>query len=415
MDKNQCKVTRRPAIRAGMGNWVYYVSTMTYRQISEYVTMPPDIKELKEAKKLSERIQRGLTDNVDSILDYLRNQPDRFFSSLVLAIYQGCPTWYPGVFEKDEERFSNIGLLVFSGDEEIYPVDGQHRVAAIKKYVEAGEADPDEEVPVLFVQHQKSDAGNMKTRRLFTALNRYAKEVNDSDNIALDEDDIVAITTRHLVDEFDLFNGKILVQLSQAMSITDNTHFTNLRVLNKCNTYLLNSFMDSKKEIKRARRYRPEEEQIKAFEKYAEDFWKAFILANQEVNDFFNGKSNGDLRGKDGGNLLFRPRGLCPYVDAVCTIKMIEEKESYTKIMKKLATCNLELDSPLWKDILWNNGILQPGDVLMKELFIMIYNSEFLNATRYKACLSKFCDKKHISEIEAKKIITSKGFINEKE
>ena len=112
---------RRPSIKSGMGNWIYYISTMSYKQLAEYVKMPKEVKEVEETTALSQRIQRDLTKNVDSILEYIENQPDRFFNALVLAVFEGRPSWYPGVFEQNDERFSNIGLLVFSGEEKNIP------------------------------------------------------------------------------------------------------------------------------------------------------------------------------------------------------------------------------------------------------------------------------------------------------
>ena len=49
-----------------------------------------------------------------------------------------------------------------------------------------------------------------RTRRLFTTLNRYAKPVKKSEIIALDEDDIIAIITRELVEKYPLFREKFL-------------------------------------------------------------------------------------------------------------------------------------------------------------------------------------------------------------
>lgn len=402
---------RRPSIKSGMGNWIYYISTMSYKQLAEYVKMPKEVKEVEETTALSQRIQRDLTKNVDSILEYIENQPDRFFNALVLAVFEGRPSWYPGVFEQNDERFSNIGLLVFSGEEKIFPVDGQHRLAAIKKYVETNEVNDEEEVPVIFVAHQNSESGNVRTRRLFTALNRYAKPVKESDNIALDEDDIVSITTRYLVEESNVFKDeKIAIQKTESMSSSDNDHFTNIISLNKCNDYLLSTFMDADADKALYRKYRQEDETIKAFEEYVEKFWMSFIAKHSDVKNFFEKGSETDIRGEKGGNLLFRPRGLCPYIEAISTIQMLEEDSSYDGIMEKLIDINFELDSSLWKDILWNGTISDPGRALMRDLFIYLYNPQLLTEKRRKAVISKFCEKKHIEENEAMDIFKKRGF-----
>ena len=66
---------RRPAIRSGMGIWNYYVSSMTFEQIAHFVKMP---EEIYKSKKLSEMMQRSLTDNVKAIVEYLKCEKERF-------------------------------------------------------------------------------------------------------------------------------------------------------------------------------------------------------------------------------------------------------------------------------------------------------------------------------------------------
>lgn len=178
---------RRPAIKAGMGVWKYYISTMTYAQIASYIKWPD---ELYMSEKFSDMVQKSIASNSKAICGYIETEKERFFNSLVLAVYGGEPQWYEGVFEQEGEEFYNIGVLEFTGEEKIFPVDGQHRVAAIKQIVGKGEKKLYEEIPVIFIAHEDSDEGRKRTRRLFTTLNRYAKPVSLSDIIALDEDDM---------------------------------------------------------------------------------------------------------------------------------------------------------------------------------------------------------------------------------
>ena len=140
----------RPAIRSGMGIWNYYISTLTYDQIAEYVKMPDEIY---QSEKLSDMLQRVLTDNAKAIYEYLVKEDERFFNSLVLAVYGGSPKWHEGVFEMKEETFSNIGVLELTGKEKIFPIDGQHRVSAIKELVEKNGGNDKEEVPVIYIAH----------------------------------------------------------------------------------------------------------------------------------------------------------------------------------------------------------------------------------------------------------------------
>lgn len=403
-------ILRKPAIKTGMGNWAYYMSSMTYKQLNDYVKMP---KEVCDAQELSKKIQRELTDNVDKILVYLQKEEDRFFNALVLAVFEGKPTWFPGVFEKDEERFNNIGLLVFSGVEKIFPVDGQHRLAAIKKLVETGDYSEEEEVPVIFVSHQNTEAGNVRTRRLFTSLNRYAKPVKDSESIALDEDDIVAITTRYLIEQVDFFKGKVSISKTESMHPSDDTNFTNIITLDKCNNYLLDAFIkqedyEEKVDKDDYRRYRQDAETINRFEEFVENFWKNLININQDVKKLFDEGTIEHMRGSNGGNLLFRPRGLCPYVEAISVIYRATDDSSFEEIMKYFTQYSFELTSKKWKDVLWNGEMCDPGRALVRDLFIYIYDSELISKRRKEKILSKYSEKKHIDDIEAEEYLMEK-------
>src|SRR5699024_5656182 len=104
-----------------------------------------------------------------------------------------------------------MGLLDFPGNHKIFPVDGQHRVEGIKAALLEKPELKDQKIAVIFIGHKNDEAGKQRTRRLFTTLNRYAKPVLLDDIIALDEDDVVAITTRFLLEEYDLFTGKRVV------------------------------------------------------------------------------------------------------------------------------------------------------------------------------------------------------------
>lgn len=80
-----------PALRAQIGDWTYYVTTLTFGQVSEHVL--PINDELHKSESLRELIQRSITSNYLSIKDYILNQPEMFFNSLVLAVYDEYPNW----------------------------------------------------------------------------------------------------------------------------------------------------------------------------------------------------------------------------------------------------------------------------------------------------------------------------------
>ena len=120
------------AIKGKMGIWTFYVTAIRFEDIANHVS--PITKEISNNNSFSNMLQRAITDNVDGIKDYILNQKERFFNALVLAIYDGNPEWYELEVEVEDYKTYSVGVLEFTGDEIIFPVDGQHRVEGIKRH-----------------------------------------------------------------------------------------------------------------------------------------------------------------------------------------------------------------------------------------------------------------------------------------
>ena len=145
-----------PALKAFMGSWVYYIGFMKMCDIAERISIIGDIH---TSTKLQEFLQRQLSNRSIEITDYLLNQEQRFFNSLVVGTYGGTPEWLElGVKAKtaeDEEQLldleGKVGFLKLSGDETLFAIDGQHRIAGIKGAIEKNKDLEEEEVSVIFV------------------------------------------------------------------------------------------------------------------------------------------------------------------------------------------------------------------------------------------------------------------------
>ena len=205
-----------PALRAHMGDWVYYVTFLQMGEIAKRIELAEDIH---PSSTLKEMIQRQITDRANPIAEYILNQSQRFFNSLIVGVYGGSPNWCELAIETnrlfDAETLplyleGALGILQLDGKETLFAIDGQHRVEGIKKALKENEDLKTDEVSVIFVAHRTEKNGVERTRRLFTTLNRYAKPVKKSEIIALDEDDIIAIITRDLVEKHPLFCEKCL-------------------------------------------------------------------------------------------------------------------------------------------------------------------------------------------------------------
>jgi DNA sulfur modification protein DndB len=230
-----------PAIRAKMGNWTYYVSTLSFQQVNDHVSKVDE--ELHRSESLKELIQRSITQNYLSIKNYILNQPELFFNSLVLAVYNDYPDWKEIEVKYDDEETFQLGLLEFPGKHKIFPVDGQHRVEGIKAALADRPELADTKIGALFIGHSNDLLGMERTRRLFSTLNRYAKPVTMDDIIALDEDDSIAIVTRNLLEGHSLFTGKkVTKSKNKAIPTDDKNSFTSIITLYDCNWEILKMF-----------------------------------------------------------------------------------------------------------------------------------------------------------------------------
>jgi len=358
-----------PAIRASIGDWVYYTSTLTFKQVSDHVVNYWE--ELCESELLKDMLQRAITENHNSIADYIKRQDERFFNSLVLAVYDGEPQWKEVRLEYENgDEFYDLGVLELTGAEVIFPVDGQHRVEGIKKVVSGVDDYDNEKIPVIFIGHKNDDNGKQRTRRLFNTLNRYAKPVSLRDIIALDEDDSVAIACRDLIDKHSFFTGKRVLD-SKSKSISENNNeFTTIISLYECNSELLWLYIkdkiiyDSKtgkkistrnKKIDNYLRIRPNDEEINEFIMLCSNFWTDLSEHFDDLREYKNQTTtnSSNFRSKRGGSLFFRPTALIALVRTFVLLKR-EFNCTFKDAFKKIDGLSLELDSDMWRNILWD-------------------------------------------------------------
>ncbi len=348
-----------PALRAKMGDWTYYIASMTLADLAERVTTA---RALHRSKKLEELIQRSLSPRAGHIAEYLRSQPQRLFGTLVIAVYGGEPEWLEidigesvRPWQEGGERLDGaIGLLRLSGSEQLFALDGQHRLVGT---VQALDDDPSlgtEEVAVIFVGHSHGQAGLERTRRLFSTLNRYAKPVSKSDIIALDEDDAVAIVTRRLVNDHSLFRDRVATGKTKAVPVGDRVSFTSIVALYDCVEMVLKT---SAEWVDGHKKFRPKDAVLDAFANRCAEYWDAVMEEDTGVREYAKTPRSADparpFRGRHGGHLLFRPIGLLAHT-RVATWLCTKEGERTRTAIRRLALVPMELAKHPWLGLLWD-------------------------------------------------------------
>ena len=388
-----------PALRGVMGNWVYYTCLMTLAEVAARVKFA---EELHPNRPLSELIQRTLDEGRGKkIAHYLRTQPERLFSSLVVATYKGEPHWYSlsNVQSSRPDRqppplttetLEQVGFLSLRGDERLFALDGQHRLAGIKRAVrEAEEGGPQQErVSVIFVAHEPTPRGLQRVRRLFTTLNKNAKTVAKRDIISLDEDDVMAISVRRLIEEETLFDEDRLAFVARTNVPRTNT----VCLTTICSLYdvlevlFTKSTFDLRKSRATLKGERPPEEELDGYFEYARTY--VTLLRDQfpELTEFFAAKDTEPVvrkyRGSHGGSALFRPIGLDIFTQVISRLTdrmpLHDAVELATKLPRRLG------EKP-YEQLMWDPNsqlMVNSHKVLLREILSYMVG---VNGSRYPA------------------------------
>jgi DNA sulfur modification protein DndB len=403
-----------PAIRAKMGTWTYYVSTLTFQQVNDYVSRVDE--ELHKSESLKQLIQRSVTNNYKSIKEYIEKQPELFFNSLVLAVYDDYPDWREIEVKYEDFETHRIGVLEFPGSHKIFPLDGQHRVEGIKAALKANPELGDQIISAIFVGHKNDEAGMRKSRRLFSTLNRYAKPVTMDDIIALDEDDSVAIVTRSLLEEFGLFTGRrVTKSKNKAIPDNDKSSITSIITLYQCNRELLKVFRwkrkrnspdkeRDRKSLKEYLKFRPESLEVELFQSFCFEFWSSFEKNIAAVKDYTESNetnlSHRYRNKQNGGHLLFRPVGILPFVQACLEIHK-RKQHSFDKIFQRMDNMDFTLNSVPWNFVIWNpveKTMIMGASTVVKLLFLFAYGKEVIRSSEKKNLKEKYAAKLNRAE-----------------
>jgi DNA sulfur modification protein DndB len=106
-----------------------------------------------------------------------------------------------------------FGVLTFDGTQQYFVLDGQHRLRAIKDALKQTPELGREDICVLIVTHYDDPQGRIRTRRLFSNINRNAVKTSATEDIVLDEDDGFAVLTRRVLDDHEFLktDGRVKV------------------------------------------------------------------------------------------------------------------------------------------------------------------------------------------------------------
>ena len=382
-----------PSLRGIMGDWVYYPTLMKLKDIAERVKIA---EEIYQSKTLSEMVQREIKrKRGKEIKDYLLKQEQRFFNSLIVAVYEGDPNWHEITHIKGnnqvdsedipEDVVAGIGILSLNGEEELFTLDGQHRLVGIKEAIAENPQLGEDELSIIFITHKTDQEGMERSRRLFTTLNKNAVRVSKGEIITLDEDDTMAITVRRLVTENPIFIDKRILN-----NTTDNIPKSNQTCLTTIgNLYDLLGILftkvyiisnkkrpsDRKKELTKIRQ---SDVVLNRHYLNACEYFKQLTNCFLPLEEFANSIDDYPIvvkkyRHSDGGSVLFRPIGLKILTKIVA---VLAEKHPLTECFKMISKLPIDLAKDPYNGVIWDSSQKKiiNGSTLARNLLLYMLN-----------------------------------------
>ena len=205
-------------------------------------------------------------------------------------------------------------------------------------------------------ERDKDPDGFERTRRLFSTLNRYAKPVNKRDIIALDEDDVVAVITRRLLEEHPLLRNKVDTGLKNSIKPDDRTNLTTIATLYDTMDIVLRNRNKGWNDYKR---WRPPEKEVDVLYSEAVKFWDGLSDQFPPLTELRESSAEAETAGKyrstHGGHLLFRPVGLL-LVTRVAVDLRSSMGLSENFALEYVGRTPTELSEYPWAGLLWDGA-----------------------------------------------------------
>ena len=362
-----------PVIRGEIGGREYYIGKMTFQELAAKVQF---YSELEEDAELDVLLQRELSKRSEDMTTYLLKQEERFYGAIIVAAWGGKPD-YIRVKMEDHPLLNDdfeFGLLKFDGRQEYFALDGQHRLRSIKDAIESKRELRTEEVSVIIVTHDKTEEGNIRTRRLFHTLNKYARPTTTGENVALDEDNVISITTRMLLKSgISILSAPYVKVDKKNITKKEVDKFTSLATLYDFNAAVLEAVYTFDKDYLR---FRPDASHVENVYSVLSEVW---VELCERVPEFrlveSLTKTPGEIREPEDladGHLLFRPIGLRIYGN-VLAMALSEDKsvpiergaelgtDVCVKALDRIAHLPLTLGELPWRGTVFRGGRIDTG------------------------------------------------------
>ena len=361
--------------RCRQGTTEYYLAKMPAGELVDSVGLAAEMPEW-DGMTADEKMQRepDLNRVVNEIVPYYVSDEDRFFSSIVVDVYSGFSNL---VYEPATNIINNlpvayqlplkdVGFLTLQGNERLIALDGQHRILAIKLAIKGKVAIPanllkqkkmtqqmtaltphpelaGEEISVIFVEHRD----NLKIRKIFNKINKYARQTGRGDNIVTSDDDIFAIISRRLFGEGEILEA---VEDTELVNWKSNTlserskQLTTISALYTSAETILRDFGYSAKML-------PSQDEIEGAFEIVREFWQELLEGLSTYKEYMQliemKEKVSELRKI---SLLMKP--VTQMALAHVAYKARQKDIPWADVVVKLNKMDWSFDNPVWANLL---------------------------------------------------------------
>ena len=366
------------AQRATLGSTTYYTTKMMVEDLVNTVGLAIELPEWKDMTP-DEKMQREPDINrvVNEICPYFIEDKDRFFGSLIVDIYSGYDNI---VFEPitkfvDSDKLAaahdialqDAGFLTLPGKERLIALDGQHRLLAMKLSLKGSSAisvamlgnkkmtpqmtalqpHPElanEEVSVILVEHED----NLKIRKIFNKVNKYARQTGRGQNIITADDDVYATIARRLFAE-----GEVLHKIGKNELVNWSSNTLSQRSKQLTTVSALYTIAET---MSKDRGWSPkvmpsDEDAIEEVFQENTDFWKKLLDGMSVYQEYLNlTREDKPISALREDNLLMKPVTHMALAHVAYFAK--QKGKEWSDVVAKLDKVDWSMDNSVWFNIL---------------------------------------------------------------
>lgn len=361
--------TTLAALKGKFGSTEYFVLSMKAKELAEKSLIPSEMEDWLNLS-LEEREQRDINyvRVKKQIAPYLVKDKDRFFGAIILAAKGLNPENFEPLHAVTTKGMPRLylsqarlmGFLTLEGNEVLIPLDGQHRIKAIKFAIEGKDEKgnvlfppnltlADEDVTVMLVPYD-----NNKARKIFTKVNRYAKSTTTGQNLVTDDDDIIAVLSRMVANDVNII-GPDLVNYKTSTLSDRVGYFTTLATIAECNVSILEANFPEK--IVRTELIE-DQNRKRLYENKIRETWRLLV---EHIDLFSEALEDKEKTGDDKRMEIRRDYLLGKPVVQLCLVRAFARLTTTCnmnpqKVVSNLNKIDWRKDNRLWDRLLMSGG-----------------------------------------------------------